>query len=162
MGGGVGRGLPSVQENQELHGINGIHLSPHACYTQSCCIGFLSLQWNETTGCWAVQELPFLRWNSKVWQSAQKPDPLYPNPQQFHQFGSVTTFLKIRLILSFYLRPGLPSGVSLSCIRSKSLCASYTAVLTIRRDNCDEILRRDKVKPVITTDEKPCKCHVRS
>lgn len=48
--------------------------------------------------------------------------PLPLKPRQFDQFGNVATFLKIRLILSFYLRPGLPSDPFLSGIPTKSLC----------------------------------------
>ena len=71
---------------------------------------------------------------------------LYLNPRQFNQYGNVKTLLKTRLILSFYLCPGLPSGPVLSRIPTKSLGAFYIDVLTIFRGNCDEIFRSDRVK----------------
>jgi hypothetical protein len=67
--------------------------------------------------------------------------PLHLKPRQFGQYGNVTTFLKIRLILSFCLCPGLPSGPFLS-----GMCAFYIAILIIFRDNCNEIFRSDRIK----------------
>ena len=82
----------------------------------------------------------------KVLTPCSKTCPLNPNPCQFDQLGNVTAFLKIRLILSFYLFPGLQSGTFLSGIPTKSLCALYIAVLSTSRGKSDEIFRSDRVK----------------
>jgi hypothetical protein len=94
----------------------------------------LSPSW-EATNCAATQELPSILWNLKVHYRVHKSPPLVPILSQINRIHTIPSYLsKIILILSIYIRLGLPSSLLPSGFPTNILYAYCTFINTVKRN----------------------------
>ena len=78
----------------------------------------------KLTGFAAVQEIPRILWNPKVHYRIHKCPPPVPILSQLHPVSTPSHFLKIRLILPYHLRLGLPNCLFPSGFPTRTLCTT--------------------------------------
>jgi hypothetical protein len=99
-----------LQTKHCLHFVPLVRYIPLLTYLLTYLLTELSPSW-EAANCAATQELPSILWNLKVHHRVHKSPPLVPILSQIDPVHTTPSYLRSILILSTYLRLGLPSGL---------------------------------------------------